>query len=70
MRAGGGRLRRGLLGLVLMRLGEGIGKGLINRTGGLLGTRKRGSGRRRVLIRGRYTIVARASLPTRLDARL
>ncbi|KAK8533088.1 hypothetical protein V6N13_046262 [Hibiscus sabdariffa] len=40
----GDRLRQGPLGLLLMRLGEGIGKGLINQTGRLLGTRKRESG--------------------------
>lgn len=39
----GDRLRQGPLGLLLMRLGDGIGKGLINRAGGLLGTRKRES---------------------------
>ena len=70
----GDRLRQGPLGLLLMRLGEGIGKGLINQAGGLLGTRKRESGWRVLLSeswgRGRYTIVARVSLPTRLDARL
>lgn len=31
----GDRLRQGPLGLLLMRLGDGIGKGLINRAGGL-----------------------------------
>lgn len=45
----GDRLRQGLLGLLLMRLGEGIGKGLLNRAGRLLGTRKRGSGWRVLL---------------------
>lgn len=48
-RLSGDRLRQGLLGLLLMRLGEGIGKGLINRAIGLLGTRKRGSGWRVLL---------------------
>lgn len=45
----GDRLRQGPLGLLLMRLGEGIGKGLINQAGGLLGTRKRESGWRVLL---------------------
>lgn len=52
-------LRQGLLGLLLMRLGKGIGNGLINRAGGLLGTRKRGSGWRVLLSQswgwGRYS---------------
>ncbi|KAK8628642.1 hypothetical protein V6N13_009228 [Hibiscus sabdariffa] len=45
----GDRLRQGLLGLLLMRLDEGIGKGLINLEGGLFGTRKRESGWRVLL---------------------
>lgn len=64
-------LRQGLLGLLLMRLGKGIGNGLINRAGFWAhGKGEVDGGCFSARVGGGVAIVARVSLPTRLDARL